>query len=514
MAKATADTTWNEAFLEAECYNFLNRAAAQAVDKAMELVPEAAPFVGDEARKDLQDICRLRLSTIYERAILQLGISRAGFAGFISLNIEDGARAQAMRSIAQDVSEEIAFDDGASLCASLPLAANYERIIADNFTNAIAELFARLFHNRDEISQTLLGGRPITCITGFSSRDADPHCHGRMVMRITTDAGQLYYKPHDCQLDALYLELASRWFSDSICAARLVSGNGYAFVEQLVPQELSDKDDLCTYWYNFGCLTALFHGLGSRDMTQDNIMCCGLRPAVLDLETFLSGQVVFSIAPPTANAALRDIPVDALADSALCAAVLPICRDDDTISPLVANASGTCLPHLHGRPRTVQGYDRDFIEGFRNGYHHLMRHQEELLATLQHYKDATCRQILLNTKAYSKTRSLLLSPQALAGVHKCNDALEQLNAQYDVFPAELRRAVARPDAAALSEGDIPYYCSRVDSRKLCANGEHAMGELLTQSALEVATHRLRRLSEEDLRFEVDLVRRCFAAYVS
>lgn len=514
MAKATAGMTWNEAFVEAECYSFLNAAAAQAVDRAIELVPEAASFVGDDARKDLQDVCRLRLSTIYERAILQLCISRAGLAGFISLNIEGETRSQAMRSIAQDVSEEIALDDGASLCASLPLAANYERIIADNSANTIAELFARLLHNRDAISQTLLGRRPITCITGFSSRDADPHCHGRMVMHITSDAGQFYYKPHDCQLDVLYLELASRWFSDSICAAKLVPGNGYAFVEQLSPQELSDEDDLCTYWHNFGRLTALFHSLGSRDMTQDNIMCCGLRPAVLDLETFLSGHVVFHMAPPTANAALRDIPVDALADSALCAAVLPICRDDDTISPLVANASGTCLPHLHGKPRTVQGYNQDFIEGFRNGYRHLVRHREELLAILRRYKDATCRQILLNTKAYSKTRSLLFSPQALAGEHKCNDALGQLNAQYDVFPTELRRAVARPDAAALSEGDIPYYCSRVDSRKLCANGEHAMGELLTQSALEVATHRLKRLSEEDLRFEVNLVRRCFAAYVS
>lgn len=510
MTMAKTEMTWVAVLAEMGCYDFLDPVVSQAVDEAIRLNPDAAPLVSDDAQSDLRSMCLSRLGLVYERPILQLAIKRAGLSGLILLNTKDEARTQMMRRIARGVHEELA-DGNASLRARLPNAADYERAVADNFTEATAEFLERLLIKRDEVSQKLLGGRPVTRITGISANGAHPHCRGRMVMRIETDAGQFYYKPHDCRLDALYLELTGAWFSDCARTAELVLGDGYAFVELLAPQELSREEDLRTYWRNFGCLAALFYGLGSRDMKQDNVMCCGLRPAALDLEALLAGDIAVDASVTMGIVAFEDIPADLIEDSVFTTSILPIRASRNTVSPLVAdNASGTCLPRLHGVRRTVQGFEQDFSEGFEDGYRRLARHRNEVLAVLQRYGDATCRQILLNTWPYSKTRALLFSPQAMADWDKHDEVLEALNAQYGMYPAELRREVAAPDAAALEVGDIPYYCSHAVARTLYSGEGHAVGEFLARSALEVATHRLERLSEDELRFELDLIRRCLA----
>ena len=494
--------TWADALADVGCYGFLEPVASQALDVALELCPGARSLLGNGACEDLRDICQARLGIIYERPLIKLAIGRLGFADKLSIDAGGEAGADAMRHIAEAVRDEVAADAGASLCDCLPQAAGYGRAVADNFSKAMAELLGRLLIRRDDVSRNLLGGRPITRVTGISASGADPHRHGRMVMRIETDAGEYYYKPHDCGLDTLYLELVDTWFSDCVRAARLVPGDGYAFVERLVPEELSSEEELRSYWRNLGCLTALFHGLGSRDMTQDNIMCCGVRPAVLDLETLITGEMRFDRPSPADEAGGAD-----LAETVACASVLPQRIGGTLVSPLVAdNGSGTCLPRLDGEPRTVEGFERGFSEGFEEGYRRLMRHRGEVLDALGRHADATCRQILLNTWAYVRTRALLFSPEAMSDTARRDEVLTGINAAYDAFSRELRQAVFDTDASALLEGDIPYYCSCASSRTLCAGDGQIMGAFLERSALEVASIRLRRLSEEDLRFELGLIR--------
>ena len=362
---------------------------------------------------------------------------------------------------------------------------------------AKAEFLERLRLRADDISHELLEGRPITRIVSVSTQGADPHRHGRRVMCVETDAGSFMYKPHDCGLDALFLELVGRWYADCARAPKLVLGDGYAFVERLVPEGLADNGNLRTYWRNFGCLGALFCGLASRDMTQDNIMCCGTRPAPLDLETLLTGEIRLS-----AGTGEEDAPMSYL----LRTAVLPMRVGGKLVSPLVAdNTAGTCLPRVAGESRTVRGFERDFTEGFEAGYRHLMSHRDEVLAMLECHGDAVCRQILLNTWAYDRARTILLLPSVMLSPARKARVLAELKACYRPFTAELADAVAPFDVAALEEGDIPYYYARANSRTLFAGDGDAVGELLVKSPLELARTRLARLSEDDLQFELDTI---------
>ncbi len=510
MAQAAA--TWTTAFAEAGCYGFLEASAAHAVSRALERCPEAAALVGERAREDLRKLCLSRMATVYERPLIQLAMRRVGLAETLALKRGGEARIKAMRDVAEAVRDEVAADASAEPRERLILAPGYEAAIAHSFSDAVTELLERLLSYRDKVSKQLLEGRAISRIEGISAKGADPHRHGRLVMRIDIDAGSIFYKPHDCGLDALFGELAGTWLSACARAASAVQGDGFAFIEQLVPEEPAGAEGLRAYWRNLGRLTALFHGLGSRDMTCDNLMCCSERPAVLDLETLLVGEMSFAGESVAKDAAVADVPARRLADSVACTAILPLRADGLMVSPLVAdNASGTCLPRVDGVPATVRGFERDFSEGFEEGYRRLMCHRGELLEALGRHGDAVCRQILLNTQAYAKARALLFSPQALSDTSRRDAVLAELNAAYGVFPAELRQAVAEPDAAALFEGDIPYYCAEACSRVLFAGDGRPLGELLARSPLEVTAARLERLSEEELRFELDLIGRSFAA---
>ena len=512
---AQAKATWAAALAEAGCYGFLEDAASSAVALALELCPDAAPLVGEDAREDLRKLCLTRLSTVYERPLIRLALRRVGLSETLALSAGEEERARAMRDIAERARDEIAADAGVKLRAQLAFAPDYEAAIARAFSEAVSELLMRLLSQRDEISEKLLEGRAITCIEGFSASGADSHRHGRMVMRIDTDAGSFFYKPHDCSLDVLYGELVAAGMAGCARAAAVVRKDGFAFIERLTPEEPIGQEGLRAYWRNLGSLTALFHGLGSRDMTFDNLMCCGERPAVLDLETLLVGEMSFTGVSVAKDVAVMDMSAEQLADSVACTAVLPLHAGGLIASPLVVdNASGTCLPHVNGKPATVRGFERDFVEGFEEGYRRLMCHRDEVFEMIGRHREAVCRQILINTQAYAQTRALLFSPQALSDASKRDAVLAELNAAYGVFPADLQQAVAEPDAAALLEGDVPYYCAKACSRTLFAGDGRPLGELLARSPLEVAATRLGRLSEEELRFELDLIERCLAAMQS
>ena len=515
---AQGSMNWKQALAQAGCYDFLlpraRAAAEEAVSRSLPLGD--TDFVGDEARESFAQVCLSRLRTIHEMPLVRLALQRLRAKGNLGSSLFGGSSAEDMLAVAGEVRAELLACGGASLYAELPqLEAGCEAVLR-NCTDALAELLERLLAQREEVSTRLLGGRPITRLLGVFGSGGDPHRHGRIVLRVATDAGAFFYKPHDCSLDVLFEELTEGLFQDSVRAARIVPGAGYAFVEELAPVALVGEDELAAYWRALGRATALFHALGSRDMTYDNLMCCGMRPGVLDLETLLTGEMALVRDMDLRPNLPEDAPESDLGTSAICTAVLPVKVGAQWVSPLlVDNRAGTCLPRVDGVARTVAGFEDEFVAGFEEGYQRLVAHAGEVRALLERHGSATCRQILLNTQAYTQAVGRVFSPGALADEQQRAAVLRDLAAGYCAFAGPVGDAVAPHDAAALAEADVPYYCSRMDSRELFANdadGSGApLGQLLARSALEVAQARLANLGEDDLRYEVELIRSCLGA---
>lgn len=515
---AQGSMNWKQAVAQAGCYDFLlPRARAAAEAAVSRSVPLAdASFVGDEAREALAHVCLSRLRTIHEMPLVKLALQRLRAKGNLGSSLFGGSSAEDMLTVADEVRAELLACGGASLYAELPQLEAGCEVVLRNCTDALAELLERLLVQRAELSGRLLGGKPITRLLGVSGCGGDPHRHGRIVLRVATDVGAFFYKPHDCSLDALFEELAESLFQDSVRAARIVPGAGYAFVEELAPVALAGEDELAAYWRALGRATALFHALGSRDMTYDNLMCCGAVPGVLDLETLLTGEMALAGDMDLRPNLPEDAPEGDLGMSAICTAIPPLKVGAQWVSPLlVDNRAGTCLPRVDGAARTVAGFEDEFVVGFVEGYQRLLAHASEVRALLERHGSATCRQILLNTQAYTQAVGRVFSPGALADEQQRAAVLRELSSGYCAFAGPVGGAVAPHDAAALAEADIPYYCSRMDGRELFANDADgsgaSLGQLLARSALEVAQARLANLGEDDLRYELALIRSCLRA---
>ncbi|MBP3894730.1 MAG: type 2 lantipeptide synthetase LanM [Atopobiaceae bacterium] len=431
---------------------------------------------------------------LYERPVLRAVLGRMGESGALPASAGD-LDAAAFRAAAEAVREGALDDGGEGLRAQAPLAVAYEDAIVRNCVSALAEMLERLARECGRVSSQLLGGKPVGRVRGIFSAGVDTHRHGREVLRIDAEGGSIYYKPRPWEIDALLAELADCWLLGCAEVPRFVRGDGYSFVAQVVPPASLDEEDVGEYWHHLGALSALFHGLGSRDMTEDNILCAGVRPAVIDAETLLAAGVVQRAG---------DAP---LQPSALNSSVLPRPGDPERRSPLTTDsASGGCLPRVGGAARTVAGYERDFLDGFAVGYRRLVAARDEVAELLDQAADVPCRKVLLNTRAYVQARAGLFSAAGLADPSQRERVVRWLWDRYDGPSAERCLALARADVAALAEGDIPYYSSLAGGLTLCgADSGDAFDGVLAKSALELARDRLAMLDEAELRHELGVI---------
>ena len=387
-----------------------------------------------------------------------------------------------------------------------PVFGEYEDNIRRNFINSMKEFIDNLSESINLISSELFDGQIISKITGLSSDSADVHRHGRMVLCVKTDIGNFYYKPHDCGLDSFYYELISNYFSENTCAAKVVEGNGYVFVSEIVRSELERPEDVGKYYYNFGVLTAIFHGLGSTDMHQENIIACGVKPSAADIETLVTAKL--------ANPNKRNIKsyVDyALSLSVRRTLVFPArihkgpmisalhCMDDNLQS----------TPKCNGEKFNIAGHEEEFISGFKEGYSRMIKFREEIKHMFSKRKNIVVRYVMRNTMYYFYMISYLFKAEAMTSLEAREKVLSKLNAPYEVFREKLARENAVSyERACVIQGDIPYYCLHSSGHDLCGEDtrEIIQYNYFDVSPEEMLNEKLDSLSEKEYKFEEDTIR--------
>ena len=486
---------WSTILRDAACFDFLLPRAVVAADEVLYRCPFAGDLTGVGVCGELTGLCMNRLRPLYERPLLHAVLQRMSQGNNLPASAGD-LDPIAFRAAVDAVRQDMLDDGGSALKSSAPLAPAYEDAIVRNFVDALSEMLVRLDRERERVSLQLLGGKPLGLMRGISDLGGETHCHGRSVLRIEFESGVFYDKPRPWGLDALLEELIDCWFPGCAVMPRFVRGDGCSFVSELALPSSLDEAQLSEYWYHLGALAALFHGLGSRDMTEDNVVCAGTRPAVVDAETLVAAAVV-----------RRAGDCEGLQPSALNSSVLPWPDDEARRSPLTTdNANGTCLPRVDGATRTVAGFERDFMDGFVEGYRRLMKARRDIGELLDQARDVRSRKVLLNTTAYVRARADLFSASGLTDGSRQKRVMRWRWDRYDGPSADLRLELARADVAALSEGDLPDYSSQVGGLALhgADSGVEFDGALET-SALELARNRLSMLSEAELRYELDVI---------
>lgn len=489
------------------CLDFVREGAEQAAAELERLRPDAFAMLSENARESLRKSYRERFEILYYQALTEdVREQMNRFDPIHSMIIS-------RRSIepARKAAEALAEQGGVSerLHARCPLLEEYEARLRKNYIDSYLEFFDALTAKKDEIGARLLDGRSFTQIEKLSASGADLHRHGRSVMGVWTNAGTVYYKPHDCGLDALYHEIVQRWFADCTVAADVVEGDGFAFVTCLKQEPVKTEKGLSDYFWNFGILTALFHGLGSCDMHQENVMACGHRPAAIDIET-----LIVPSRRGSGNGVPRQPQAADMIDSVMRIGVLPRrMYRMPLLSPLyTASDSVVSLPEYDGKRFTVEGYEPQFLEGFQEGYRRFCGVRADVKKLFASRGGAAVRCLLNNTSYYDQIRRILFRPEYLSDKSEREKVFHRLCVPYEQNGAEINREIVDYERSCLLQVDIPYFCTTLDGVDLCGEttAQIVSPGYFSCSAAETVTQRLSQLSAAEQRFEECVIRDAFA----
>ena len=498
-----------KALKDAGCLDPVHAAGIRVLADMESSRPELAGLLTVEARDSLLHDYEERVLLLYAQVLIKELKDRLKKHDPVGLLIGK-PKPEAIRTAAEELAHVNAGDVEGFLHEEYPLLKEYRACTDRNFRNSFSAFFDALILCKKEIEERFLERKTIRRILSFSTGGADIHRHGKCVVGIKTDAGSFYYKPHDCGLDAFYHAVVSRWFSDCTVAADVLSRDGYAFVSCLVREPLREKDQLPDYYYHFGILSALFHGLGSTDMHYENLMAVGDRPSAVDIETLLglptpdTGEEI-----PELRLAQKDYQNSLVRTSLLPARIYK----GPMISPLYFTyTSSASLPELEGKPFTVEGFEEDFIRGFHEGYRRMLSHRDEIAEMLKAMNGASVRVLIRNTRFYGILRGNLFLPEHLSDETSRRKVYEELRSPYKGAAADRDRDLSDHEWKCLLDCDIPYFCTALDARDLC--GEDPSQTVRTgyyrESTLESAIRFLGRLSKEEERFETELMRHSFA----
>ena len=494
-----------KALLDAGCAEFIGAAGRSALSVIESTKPELSSLLSAETRASLLEDFRQRMLLIYIQVLLtELNekIRRYDPAGFLTGNYDPDA----VRAAAADMAAVNGGDLQTFLHGKYPLLEEYRACTEKNFLDSFSAFFDAFFSQKTAIEERFLAGQTIRELSGLSAAGADIHRHGRCVIGVKTNAGSFYYKPHDCGLDGLYHEIVSRWFSDCTAAPDVIAGSGYAFVSCLQHEPVRTKEEIADYFYRFGILSALFHGLGSTDMHHENMMAVGGKPSAVDIETILAMPEVDNGDIPSQVRFTQKDHIRSLARTCILPERM---YKGPLISPLYsASGSAVSLPEFEGKRFTVEGYEEDFIRGFREGYSRMLSHREELIGMLKQRKGIPVRCLLRGTQFYAVLRQRLFLPENLLDESTRQKVYDLLRSQYKGASSGMDLGISEYEWKCILGCDIPYFCAALDGKDLCGEdpSQPVWKGFYVESPCDAAVRFLERLSEDEERFETELIR--------
>ena len=497
---------------EEGCFDFLRPAVCQDVKDILALYRGDTP-VAASAAEGLENMLLERLKVLYAGILISRLNQLVRKYDYLQAISPSEKPTDELRKAARDLKRELNSREDPLMLGEYPMLFGYLGRIRENYKNHILEMLSRFHDCSHELADRFFSGKKPGRITGLCSSGADMHRKGRCVVHVITDTGDCYYKPHDCGLDEFYGKITGQWFSDCTLAPEVVRKEGYAFVSTLVRKGLKTCKEASLYYYHFGILTALLHGIGSNDLHGENVLSCGDLPCIVDMESIVSTRRKQKELAGEDDRESLDL-FQSIGTSVLHTGLLPArLHKGGMFSPFYrCGISSDALPFYGDVSYTIEGYEQDFIHGFREGYQRMLLHREEILKLLSSYTDVLVRLIPFNTIYYARCRARLYTPEALRSEQVTENLLNGLEIAFTWYGKEPDREQIRCEAAALQEGDIPYFCTAMCSRDLYGENtqELVQKDFLSISAMEYTTKSLERLSEQDQFFEEEVIKQSFS----
>lgn len=507
-----------------------------------------------EAHRDFERALLRRISHICSRALyasftmVRLHAQRASLAAILGgVQSSHGPYAQ---FVAQMRSGGIfdffrTYSVAARLCAT----------VTELWIQAVAEVIDRFAADLPELGRTFGGGEPLGRVTGVKTELADAHDGGRSVAILSLSSGtRIVYKPRSLELELFYEHLVG-WVNDrdpagpGLRAPRSVARPGYGWIEFMDHAPCASAEEVGRFYERTGMVLGLVYAFNGTDFHLENIIASGEHPVLIDLETL----VLPRFAPEKGTEVVRGS--DALVrerfrSSVTHTGLLPVLmqagdgRNALDLGGLASDqTAGTTVevtywrnvnrdlmklasrrveadtkanvPLLAGENQYVTDHIEAVAHGFSRAYRLLLEHRGELLGEgglVARLRGKSVRFLFRATNLYATLLERTLHPKYL---RDGADRFIQLDALARPLLMAGERpqnwAVLRSEREEMERMDIPFFTARIDERGVRLSSGEEIPNFFHRSAYEEATAKLSALDEEDLGFQLRVIRMAFRA---
>ena len=423
------------------------------------------------------------------------------------------------------------------------------------WTDDTAEFLTRLQQDIPGIEQRFFGGQPLPPARHIRGSLSDPHNFGRAVRIVTFEDGRrIVYKPRSLAIDEAWMNLTA-WLAErdagfQVRAPRVWSFPNHGWAEFIERAPCADFEEVRTFYRRAGMLLCLAYAVRGSDLHQQNLIARGSDPTPVDLETLFVPDIKTFARVNTFVMMKESAGVRRFLGTALQTLLLPAwLPGPDGLTALDISGLGSpaheqpagegkdwsdvntdamrfgnrrvgipqCmnLPAIGDTPVEPADFVPEMTAGFELAYRALMRHREALLAPegpIEAFRGCAVRMVLRATRTYEDIGTRSLAPRFLRNGIDRSLEFEVMSrsflapdAQFDgsrVFLAELE---------ALERLDIPRFDAHPEGDCLGIGGGDSVPEVLRSPALSCVKVGIAGFDEEDLEYQLELIRASFAA---
>lgn len=321
--------------------------------------------------------------------------------------------------------------------------------------------------------------------------------HGGKRVTLVTDGTTAYFrKPRSARtvkaLEAFLLSLEREGFLFAPACERVLADEADGYRAAVVAHRPAESAaDVQLYFRRCGALVFLAWLFGSTDLHEENLIACKDTPVLVDTETLFSAA--FETRPHAPNS---------LTASILYSHLLPNWRVTDGQAQLCAgligaDPAGENQLQFNGAPCFLYDYADAACEGFVAACDFALTHRAWLQTALQGFAGCESRVLLRPTETYAR---LIRLARALPAEQRQATMTALLSAAHkkDVRAgrADWMARVVDCEAAALLQGDIPYFTVAFDGRDLLCGGACVRDGFFAASPAETIAARLEAMDEE------------------
>ena len=431
-----------------------------------------------------------------------------------------------------------------------PVLARLLAVRAAFWVEVHAEFVKRLAADRGDLS-AIFGIDPLAKVAHLKTGLGESHCGGRSVFQVRfTSEAELMYKPRPLSIDVAFygfLEwLNQRGLAPCQKTLRVLDRDAYGWVEVVKPMPMSDERQVQSYFERAGGLLAVAYVLGSTDLHAGNVIAAGPDPIPVDLETIMGPSALRPPGDPADNTLPRRSRSNVLGTRLLpfwlmksdggelreggigggtgneLSVVVKAWRHTNTDwmaqREEVRVARGSHRARKGVEIPTPVDHMEDVVRGFERGYALMRRYCADIVSErgpLAAFRGCRVRVILRDTRAYFAALRRGLHPKHL------KDGLDH-SLQFEVLkspflahsdPIGFWPALAS-EQRDLENLDYPQFSMATDGFDLYDAQGRTVGPFSLASPHASAMERVARLSDDDQRHQVALIRFSFACLSS